>query len=32
LIGPFQMTNPDRSIKGTRVLIKIPYENLEINE
>ncbi len=32
LIGPFQMTNPDRSIKGTRVLIKIPYENLEIND
>jgi ligand-binding sensor domain-containing protein/anti-sigma regulatory factor (Ser/Thr protein kinase) len=29
LIGPFQMMNPDRSIKGTRVLIKIPYENLE---
>lgn len=29
LIGPFQMENPDRSIKGTRVLIKIPYENLE---
>ncbi|MDF3027483.1 MAG: signal transduction histidine kinase, LytS [Fluviicola sp.] len=32
LIGPFQMTNPDRSIKGTRVLIKIPYENLEMND
>ncbi|MDR0801347.1 two-component regulator propeller domain-containing protein [Fluviicola sp.] len=32
LIGPFQMTNSDRSIKGTRVLIKIPYENLEIND
>lgn len=32
LIGPFQMTNPDRSIKGTRVLIKIPYENLEISD
>lgn len=32
LIGPFQMSNPDRSIKGTRVLIKIPYENLEMNE
>ena len=31
LIGPFQMTNPDSSIKGTRVLIKIPYENLDIN-
>ncbi len=29
LIGPFQMENSDRSIKGTRVLIKIPYENLE---
>lgn len=29
LIGPFQITNPDSSIKGTRVLIKIPYENLE---
>lgn len=29
LIGPFQMMNPDSSIKGTRVLIKIPYENLE---
>lgn len=29
LIGPFQMMNSDRSIKGTRVLIKIPYENLE---
>lgn len=29
LIGPFQMSNPDSSIKGTRVLIKIPYENLE---
>jgi ligand-binding sensor domain-containing protein/anti-sigma regulatory factor (Ser/Thr protein kinase) len=32
LIGPFQMTNPDRSIKGTRVLIKIPYENLDMND
>lgn len=32
LIGPFQMTKPDRSIKGTRVLIKIPYENLEMND
>lgn len=30
LIGPFQITNSDSSIKGTRVLIKIPYENLEI--
>ncbi|MFN6083364.1 MAG: sensor histidine kinase [Fluviicola sp.] len=29
LIGPFQMENNDRSIKGTRVLIKIPYENLD---
>lgn len=29
LIGPFQIANPDHSIKGTRVLIKIPYENLE---
>ncbi len=29
LIGPFQMENKDRSIKGTRVLIKIPYENLD---
>lgn len=29
LIGPFQMLNSDSSIKGTRVLIKIPYENLE---
>lgn len=29
LIGPFQMLHPDGSIKGTRVLIKIPYENLE---
>lgn len=32
LIGPFQMNNSDRSIKGTRVLIKIPYENLDFNE
>jgi ligand-binding sensor domain-containing protein/two-component sensor histidine kinase len=32
LIGPFQMMNSDRSIKGTRVLIKIPYENLEMND
>lgn len=29
LIGPFQIANPDQSIKGTRVLIKIPYENLD---
>ncbi len=29
LIGPFQIANPDSSIKGTRVLIKIPYENLD---
>ena len=29
LIGPFQMMNPDNSIKGTRVLLKIPLENLE---
>lgn len=29
LIGPFQMENKDSSIKGTRVLIKIPYENLD---
>lgn len=29
LIGPFQITNPDHTIKGTRVLIKIPCENLE---
>jgi len=30
LIGPFQVTNPDHTIKGTRVLIKIPCENLEL--
>lgn len=29
LIGPFQMMNPDNSIKGTRVLLKIPLENLD---
>jgi LytS/YehU family sensor histidine kinase len=29
LIGPFQMMNSDGSIKGTRVLLKIPLENLE---
>lgn len=29
LIGPFQIANSDQTIKGTRVLIKIPYENLD---
>jgi sensor histidine kinase YesM len=29
LEGPFQLTNPDHSIKGTRVLLKIPVENLD---
>ncbi len=29
IIGPFQMENSDHSIKGTRVLIKIPLENLD---
>ncbi len=29
LIGPFQMLNSDQSIKGTRVLIKIPLDYLE---
>lgn len=29
LEGPFQLYNPDKSIKGTRVLLKIPLENLE---
>jgi ligand-binding sensor domain-containing protein len=29
LIGPFQMEDENHSIKGTRVLIKIPYESLE---
>ncbi len=28
LIGPFEMHNDDGSINGTRVLIKIPYENV----
>lgn len=30
LLGPFQLTNSDSSIKGTRVLLKIPLENLDI--
>jgi ligand-binding sensor domain-containing protein len=29
LEGPFQTMNPDRSIKGTRVLLKIPIDNLD---
>ena len=29
LIGPFQVMNKNGSINGTRVLIKIPYENFE---
>ncbi|HLP56863.1 MAG TPA: two-component regulator propeller domain-containing protein [Fluviicola sp.] len=29
LEGPFQLTNPDHSVKGTRVLLKIPVENLD---
>jgi hypothetical protein len=29
LEGPFQVTNPDQSIKGTRVSLKIPIENLD---
>jgi ligand-binding sensor domain-containing protein/signal transduction histidine kinase len=29
LEGPFQLTNPDHSIKGTRVLLKIPVESLD---
>ncbi len=28
LIGPFEVRNKDGSIKGTKVLLKIPYENL----
>jgi LytS/YehU family sensor histidine kinase len=29
LIGPFQVTDENGLINGTRVLIKIPYENLD---
>lgn len=29
LIGPFQIDETDSSINGTRVLLKIPFENLE---
>ncbi len=29
LVGPYQIYNDDRSIKGTRVLLKIPLNNLE---
>ncbi len=32
LEGPFQVTNPDQSIKGTRVSLKIPVENLDISD
>lgn len=30
LEGPFQLYNPDKSIKGTRVSLKIPLENLDL--
>ncbi|MFK7786339.1 MAG: two-component regulator propeller domain-containing protein [Crocinitomicaceae bacterium] len=30
LIGPYEVYKDDRSIKGTRVLLKIPLNNLEI--
>lgn len=30
LEGPFQTTNSDSSIKGTRVLLKIPIDNLDV--
>ena len=29
LIGPFQVTNENRLINGTRVLLKIPFENFD---
>ena len=29
LIGPFQVTDENRTINGTRVLLKIPFENFE---
>lgn len=29
LVGPYEIYNDDRSIKGTRVLLKIPLSNLE---
>ena len=29
LIGPFQVTDENRLINGTRVLLKIPFENFE---
>lgn len=29
LVGPYEVYNDDRSIKGTRVLLKIPLNNLE---
>lgn len=32
LLGPYQVMNSDNSIKGTNVLIKIPYENLDISD
>ncbi len=28
LVGPFEVRDSNRSIKGTKVLLKIPYENL----
>ena len=29
LVGPYEIYNDDRSIKGTHVLLKIPLNNLE---
>ena len=29
LVGPYEIYNDDRSIKGTRVLLKIPLNNLD---
>lgn len=29
LVGPYEMYNDDRSVKGTRVLLKIPLSNLD---
>jgi LytS/YehU family sensor histidine kinase len=32
LHGPYQVVNSDQTIKGTHVLIKIPYENLDLSD
>jgi hypothetical protein len=29
IIGPYQISNTEENTFGTRVIIKIPYENLE---